>query len=57
MTGIELQPFNIYIGLAIVGIFTGLGNALGQYIVNKHIIKKIEAIKKRFTKMKKTDTL
>ena len=42
----QLETWQVYIGLAIVGIFSGLGNAAGQYVFNdwikKHILHKIE---------------
>lgn len=38
---ITLQPTDIYLGLAIVGIFSGLGNAIGQYVFNEIIKPKL----------------
>ena len=47
MVSFDIQPFNVYIGLAIVGTFTGLGNALGQWLFKEHILIKYRKIKKR----------
>jgi len=45
-----IETFNIYIGLAITGMFTGLGSAIGNYFATKHIIENINKIKNKFTK-------
>jgi hypothetical protein len=42
-----IEKFDFYIGMAITGISTGLGGAIGLYIANKHIIDKLEGVKKR----------
>lgn len=39
-----METVTVYIGFAIMGIFTGLGNALGAYISNKWLITKIEQL-------------
>lgn len=36
---------NIFIGLAINGLFTGLGATIGTYLANKQILNRIEKIK------------
>lgn len=41
---IQLQSFNVYIGLAITGLCTGLGSAIGGYLANKHLIQGSENI-------------
>ena len=46
MTIAELSKWDIYLGLSITGIFTGLGSALGTWIANKGIIHKIELLSK-----------
>lgn len=46
MTDITLSPA-VYVALALNGIFTGLGSALGSYFANKHIIDKIKKLSKR----------
>jgi len=33
-----IEKFDLYIGMAIAGIFTGLGSAIGNYLANRHII-------------------
>jgi predicted hydrocarbon binding protein len=45
---IQLSNFNIYLGLAITGIFTGLGSAIGSYLANAHLIKRGEKISSKF---------
>jgi hypothetical protein len=42
-----LQNIDLYIGLIITGLCTGLGSAIANYFVNKHLIERIENIKKR----------
>ena len=42
-----IERFDIYLGLIINGLFTGLGFALGTYFVNKKLIKKIDMIEKK----------
>jgi hypothetical protein len=39
-----MESITIYVGFAIVGMFTGLGNAIGAYITNRYIVKRIEQI-------------
>ena len=36
---IVLDNFNVYFGIVINAIFTGLGVAIGTYLANNHIIK------------------
>jgi hypothetical protein len=45
-----ITTFQLYFGMIIAGIFTGLGSALGNYLANKHIIDKARQLKKRFNK-------
>lgn len=47
---VNFEPFSIYIALAVNGIFTGLGCALGNYMANKHIIDGVKNLKKRIKK-------
>jgi len=42
---VELTPITILLGLAINGVFTGMGVAIGTWISNRHIIKRMENIK------------
>jgi hypothetical protein len=42
---ITVQPWAVYFGLILFGIFTGIGNQLGQYIVKHYIIKKYNKIR------------
>lgn len=41
-----IENVDLYIGMAVAGIFTGLGSALGNYIANKHIIESMSKIRK-----------
>lgn len=52
---VELSETSLLIGLAINGIFTGIGVAIGTWIANSHIIAKIKSIgsKLRGEKLKK----
>jgi len=47
---IVLDNFNIYFGIVINAIFTGLGVAIGTYLADNHIIKRGKKIIKRFKK-------
>lgn len=52
MTDITLSPL-VYIALAINGLFTGLGSALGSYLATKHLIKGLEKLTKKIKGVKK----
>ena len=54
---LQIEPWQVYTGLAITGTFIGLGNALGQWLFKEHILKRIKQIKNKIIKIKKTDTL
>lgn len=50
----QLQPIHIYVGLAIFGLFSGIGGSVGQLVtklwIEPHILKihkKIDKIKKK----------
>lgn len=43
---IIIDNFNTYWAIAVNGIFTGLGVALGTYIANAHIIERVKQIRK-----------
>lgn len=30
-----------WVGIALVGLFSGLGNAIGAYVANRHIISRL----------------
>ena len=53
MTTIELQSFNVYLGIALNALFAGLGTgigiAIGSYLSNNHLLK----LPKRLKKLKK----
>lgn len=50
---LNLQPTDIYIGLAIVGIFSGIGSSFGQYLFQEIIKPRIHPhIKKMNKKIK-----
>lgn len=46
----DLTKADILLGLAINGIFTGLGTAIGIYLANKHVIEGFGKIKSKFLK-------
>jgi uncharacterized protein YneF (UPF0154 family) len=41
---VELTPITILLGLAINGVFTGMGVAIGTWISNRHIVSRMEKI-------------
>lgn len=41
-----IQPINLYVGMAISGIFTGIGVAVGTYIAEKYILSKTKKLMK-----------
>lgn len=45
---IDINKFDIYIGLAVTGIFSGVGSAIGNYLATKHIIEGSRRILKKF---------
>ena len=45
-----VSEINIYVGMVIAGLFTGMGNAIGTYLSNKHLLKKIEALEEKLLK-------
>jgi hypothetical protein len=49
----DLSAFDVYIGLAINGAFTGLGSALGGYIATRHIVERIDKLSKKIKEKKK----
>lgn len=36
----NISKLDVYVGLAISGLFTGLGAALGAYLANNQIVKR-----------------
>ncbi len=44
--GTGIQPINLYIGMAISGIFTGVGVAIGTFIAEKYILTKTKKLMK-----------
>jgi hypothetical protein len=53
MTTLQITPLSILLGLAINGIFSGLGTAIGIYIANKHVIATIGKLKNKLKKKKR----
>ena len=47
---IDINSYDLYIGLAINGIFTGLGVAIGTYIANNAVIRHGKKLRKRIVK-------
>lgn len=43
MTDITLSP-SVYLALALNGLFTGIGSAIGAYLANKHVIERSKKI-------------
>jgi len=39
------QNWQLYLGMSLTGLFTGIGSAVASYIVNKHLIERIEKLK------------
>ena len=39
-----INPINLYIGMAISGVFTGIGVAVGTYIAEKYILNKTKKL-------------
>lgn len=51
-----ISPINLYIGMAISGIFSGIGVAVGTYIANKYVLTKTKKLVKALeSKIKKGD--
>lgn len=42
-----ITNFQLYIGMMIAGIFTGLGSALGSYLANRGIITQFKKLIKK----------
>ena len=51
---VEISAPTLLIGLAINGIFTGIGVAIGTYLANKHIINAIEKVGEKVKNKKLT---
>lgn len=47
---LQIESWQVYLGLAITGTFIGLGNALGKWIFEHQILTKYKQIKKKLTK-------
>jgi hypothetical protein len=45
-----ITTIQLYIGMVIFGLLNGLGNAIGSYLANKHVIKKINGLKRKLAK-------
>jgi hypothetical protein len=45
---VAVSPLHLYIGMAISGIFTGTGVAIGTYIANRYIISHSQMVEKKF---------
>jgi hypothetical protein len=50
---VDISKFDIYMGIAITGLFTGLGSALGSYLANKHLIEGTQKFVDKFKRKKK----
>jgi len=49
-----LSNWQVYLALALSGLFSGLGSAVGAYFANKGIINHLELIINKFKKQKVT---
>lgn len=47
---IDLSSLNVYLVLAVNGLFCGLGSSIGTYIAQKHLIGIPNKLKKRIKK-------
>jgi hypothetical protein len=45
MVNTYITTFQLYFGMVLAGLFTGLGSALGNYFANKTFIKQLDKIK------------
>jgi hypothetical protein len=43
----NISKIDIYLGLAITGVFSGLGSAVGNYFANQHLIKGTKKLMRR----------
>jgi hypothetical protein len=50
MVSIDISQFDIYLGLAITGLFTGLGSCVGTFLANNYLINNSKKIKKGISK-------
>jgi uncharacterized protein (DUF2062 family) len=48
---VAIEKVDLYIGMSIAGLFTGLGSAIGIYLAQTHFIKTFEKIKKKRRKL------
>lgn len=46
-----IEDWQLYFGMSLAGIFTGLGSAIGTYLAQKHFITTIEKLKKKRRKL------
>ena len=46
---------DVLIAAAIFGVFNGIGNAIGTYISNKHVIERIEGLRNGRSRPKKNN--
>ena len=44
---LNITNYDLYIGIIINSTFTGIGVALGTYLVNSHILDNLRKIKKK----------
>ncbi|MEW6062811.1 MAG: hypothetical protein AB1571_00360 [Nanoarchaeota archaeon] len=42
-----IEKFDLYAGMVVAGVFTGLGVALGSYLAQRHLIKTMEKFTKK----------
>lgn len=50
MAYVEISTINVLVGLAINGIFTGLGAAIGTWVAQKGFIERFSKLKKKVLK-------
>lgn len=50
MAYLEINTLNVLVGLAVNGIFTGIGAAIGTWVAQKGFIERLSKIKKNIKK-------
>ena len=43
----SISRIDVYVGIALNGVFAGLGASLGSYLANKHLIERSKKIIRR----------
>lgn len=43
---ITIQPWSVYLGFIILGLFAGIGNQIGQHFMKNYVMRKYNKLKK-----------